>query len=220
MEIAEAIKARKSIRAFLPRPVPKQVLEEILELAARSPSWGNTQPWEVTIIAGGVMEQVKEALLQEARSAVVPDPDIPYPSFGELYRSRSRDLGSRLYQLLGISREDKQRRQEWGLQTSKFYDAPNALVFYLDEELGPWSLLDLGLFTQSVMLAALAFDLGSCSLAAVAGYPQVLRRILGIPDNKKIVCGMAIGYPDWQHPATKLESPREPVSSFTQWHGF
>ena len=220
MEIGEAIRARKSIRAFLPKPVPRQVLEEIMELAARSPSWGNTQPWEVAIMAGDVMEQVKEALLQEAKSAAVPNPDIPYPTFGESHRSRSRELGIKLYQLLGISREDKQRRQEWGFQVYKFFNAPNGFVFYLDEELGPWSLLDLGLFCQSVMLSALAYDLGCCALAAVAGYPRVFREILSIPDNKKIVCGMAIGYPDWQHPATKLESPREPLSSFTQWHGF
>lgn len=220
MEIAEAVKVRKSIRAFQPRPVPKQVLAEILELAARSPSWGNTQPWEVTVIGGEIMEQVKEALLQAAGSEVSPDPDIPYPTFDEPYLSRRRDLGYRLYQVLGIDREDRKGRQEWALQGSKFFDAPNAFVFYLGEELGPWSLFDLGFFAQSVMLSALAFGLGSCPLAAVVRYPQVLRRILDIPDKKKIVCGLAIGYPDWQHPANKLASPREPVTSFTRWCGF
>lgn len=80
-------------------------------------------------------------------------------------------------------------------------------------------MLDLGLFSQSVMLAALNYDLGTCSLAAVVAYPQVLRRVLGIPDSKKIVYGMAIGYPDWQHPANILRSPREPVAGFTQWCG-
>lgn len=220
MEIVEAIRARRSIRAFRPQPVPKQVLAEVLEVATRSPSWANTQPWEVAVIGGEIMDEVKAALVEAATSGVSPAPDIPQVRFAEPYTSRSRELGSRLYQVLGISREDRERRQEWALRGQRLFDAPNALVFYLDEALGQWSLFDLGLFSQSVMLAALAFDLGTCSLAVVASHPQVLRRILGIPDKKKIAFGMAIGYPDWQHPANKLESPREPVASFTRWHGF
>ncbi|MDO8687107.1 MAG: nitroreductase, partial [Dehalococcoidales bacterium] len=152
-------------------------------------------------------------------SGVSPASDIPQVGFAEPHTSRSRELGLRLYQVLGISREDREKRQEWTLQGQRFFDAPNALVFYLDEALGPWSLFDLGLFSQSVMLAALTFDLGTCTMAAVARYPLVLRRILGIPDNKKIVLGIAIGYPDWQHPANKLVSSREAMASFTKWHG-
>ena len=219
MEVVEAIKTRKSIRGFLPRPVPKQVLENILGLAARSPSWANSQPWEVTVIGGEIMEQVKEALFQETRSGATPDPDIPDPQFSELYRTRTRDLGYRLYAALGIKREDKKAREEWALQGVKFFDAPNGLILYLDRELGPWFLLDLGLFLQSITLVALTFGLGTCPLAAVVRYPKVLRKILGIPDEKMIVCGIAIGYPDWQHPANNLQSPREPVEVFTQWHG-
>lgn len=220
MEIVEAIKARRSIRAFLPQPVPKRVMEEILEVAARSPSFANTQPWEVTVIGEEVMEQVKEALLQAVKSEVPPTPDIPYPRFAEPYLSRLREEGYMLYQILGIKREDREARREWSLQGRKFFDAPNGLVFYLDEELGQWSLFDLGLFSQSVMLAASAFGLGTCALAAVVTYPAILREILGIPDGKKIVCGMALGYPDWNHPANKLVSVREPVASFTRWCGF
>jgi len=220
MEVVEAIKTRKSIRAFLPQPVSKQVLEEILEVAVRSPSWANTQPWELTVIGGETMEQVKAAFLQAITAGEVPNPDIPYARFTEPYLSRTRDLGQKLYQVLGINREDREKREEWALKGRIFFDAPNGLIFYLDKELGPWSLFDLGLFSQSIMLAALAFGVGSCPLAAVMGYPEILRNILGIPDTKKIVYGMAIGYPDWQHTANKIESPREPVASFTQWRGF
>lgn len=220
MELVEAIKTRKSIRAFLPRPVARSVLADILELAARSPSWRNTQPWEVAVIGGDIMDEVQAALIEAATSGVSPAADIPQVSFAEPYISRSRDLGYKLYQVLGISRENMEKRREWALQGLRFFDAPNGLVFYLDEELGPWSLFDLGLFSQSVMLAALAFDLGTCSMGDVGHYPQVLRRILGIPDKKKIAFAMAIGYPDWQHPANKLLSPREAMASFSQWHGF
>ncbi|MFC1847366.1 nitroreductase [Chloroflexota bacterium] len=220
LDIIGTIRARKSIRSFLPRPVPKQVLEEVLELAARSPSRSNTQPWEVIAIGREVMEQVSGALVQAALSPVSPDPDIPYTRFEEPYSSRRRELGYMLYEILGINREDKQARDEWALKGMRFFDAPNCLLFCLDRELGPWSLLDLGLFAQSVMLASLAFGLGCCSSANVTGYPRVLREILNIPDKKWVVFGMAIGYPDWQHTANKLESPREPAANFTRWHGF
>ncbi len=220
MEIVEAIKTRKSIRGFLPPPVPKPVLEEVLRLAARAPSGTNIQPWEVTIIGGEVMQQVKEALFQEARSGTPPAQDIPRLRLPERYFDRRRDIGYRLYGILGIRREDKKVRREWALQAIKFFDAPNGLIFYLDSELFPNHLLDLGLFLQSIMLVALAFGLGTCPEGIVVIYPEVLRKILNISDRKKIVCGMAIGYPDWKHPANKLVSPREPIESFTQWHGF
>ncbi len=220
MEMIEAIKARKSIRAFLPQPVPRKVLEEILELAARTPSFSNTQPWEVTVIGGEVMEQVKKDLVQAASSGVPNESHIPYPDFTEPYLSRRRETGYTLYEVLGIDREDVQGRQEWSLQGKNFFGAPNGMIFYLDRELGLWSLFDLGLFFQSIMLAALSFGLSTCPLAAAVNYPKILQRILGIPDTKKIVCGMAIGYPDWQFPANKKESPREPGASFSRWCGF
>lgn len=220
MELIEAFRARKSVRAFLPTPVPRPMMEEVLELASRSPSWGNTQPWEVTVIGGKVMEQLKDVLFQVAESVASTEPDIPLFQFAEPYQSRRRDLGYRLYQLLGIERSDKKARSEWDLQGSRFFNAPNGLVFYLNKELGSWSLFDLGMFFQSVMLAALSFGLGTCPLAQGIFYPAVLRGLLNIPEDKTIVCTMAIGYPDWQHPVNKLESPREPVESFTRWCGF
>lgn len=218
--INDVIGARRSIRAFLPQAVSRQVLEEILGLAARAPSFANTQPWEVAVIGGEIMEQVKAALLQAARDEVPPALDIPFPRFVDPYLSRLREEGHLLYEILGIKREDKEARKEWSLRSRKFFDAPNGLIIYMDKELGEWSLFDLGLFTQSVMLVASAYGLGTCALAAVVTYPGVLREILGIGDDKKIICGLAIGYPDWQHPANKLVSTREPVASFTRWCGF
>ncbi len=220
MEIVEAIKTRKSIRAFLPHPVPKETIEQVLELAKRSPSWANTQPWEVAVLGGEVMVQVQQALAQAASSGMTPSPDIPFPRFPESYIARRRSIGSRLYELMGINREDRQARLEWARKGNRFFDAPNGFIFYQDRELSPWSMLDLGLFSQTLMLAAVSFGLGTCSLAAAAPYPAILRQILGIPEEKKIVYGMAIGYPDWQYPANKLQSPREPVSSFARWYGF
>lgn len=220
MEIAEAIKSRKSIRGFLPQPVPKEVLEEVLRLASHSPPANNRQPWEVAVIGGEVLKQLKQALFEAAKSGIPPDHDIPEPPPPELYLNRSRDLARRLYGILGIAREDREAREQWALLRIRFFDAPNALIFYQDRRLGLVSLLDIGLFLQSIMLAALAFGLGTCPETSVVSYPKILRRILNIPDEKIIVGGIAIGYPDWQQPANKLESPREPLESFARWHGF
>ncbi len=219
MELAEAISARKSIRGFQPKPVPRPVIESILGLAARSPSWSNTQPWEVIVIGGEVMAEVKAALVQAVTSGTPAAPEIPLPGFADPYLNRRRDLGIRLYQALGISREDRDARDTWSLQGYRFFEAPIGLIFCLDAALGTWSVLDLGMFLQSVMLAALSFGLGTCATATVVHYPDVLRQILGIPERQKIICGMAIGYPDWQHPANRVESQRETVAGFTRWCG-
>ena len=180
------------------------------------------QPWEVAVIGGEAMQQVKAAVLQVTTAGEPTNPDTPFPqaSFDEPYDSRRRALGIRLYQLLGIGREDREKRQEWSLRGRIFFDAPDGLIFYMDRRLGESSLSDLGMFSQSVMLAAVAFGLGTCALGAVVSYPDILRSILDIPDTKKIVYGIAIGYPDWQQSVNTLESSREPVSSFTQWRGF
>ena len=218
MDIIETIKIRKTIRAFLPKPVSKEILEELLEAARHSPSWANTQPWEMAVLGGDVIGEVKAALIDVATSGETPGSDIPQVRFEDPYLSRSRGVGAGLYEALGIGREDQEKRQEWALQGRKFFDAPAALIFYLDANLGTWSMLDLGLFAQSVMLAALNFDLGTSSLAVVAAYPKILRRILSIPESKKIAFGMAIGYPDWEHPANKFQSKREEVDNFAHWY--
>lgn len=220
MDLVEGIKTRKSVRAFLPRPVPRETLEQILELAACAPSWSNTQPWEVTVIGGDVMKELQNTIFQMANSGVTPSPDIPFPRFPEPYVTRSRNLGSQLYTVLGINREDREARLAWARQGNRLFDAPNGFIFDIDRQLGPYSILDLGLFCENLMLAAAGFGLGTCALAAGVLYPAVLRSLLGIPEAKQIVFSMAIGYPDWQHPVNKLTSQRDPVASFTRWCGF
>ncbi|MFH1381369.1 MAG: nitroreductase [Chloroflexota bacterium] len=222
MDVVTALKTRKSIRGFLPRPVPRETLEEILKIACRAPSGANTQPWEVAVVGGEKMKELKDAIYQAAKSGVAEMSDFTHGYHGqkEPYLSRQREVGFGLYGLLGIKREDRQRREEWGLQGRRFFDAPNALVLYLDKDLGPLTVFDVGLFAQSITLTALTFGLGTCILASVARFPNIIRGMLGIPPEKKIVCGIAIGYPDDAHPANKLESTRAPLSEFTKWYGF
>ena len=121
---------------------------------------------------------------------------------------------------LNISREDSLKKQEWALSGLRFFDAPNGIVFYYDRALNHWSLLDIGLLLQNIMLAALNYGLGTCTETTVTRFPDILRALLHIPESKIIVCGMAIGYPLEEDPVNQYVSPREPLEKISSWHGF
>lgn len=220
MEVIEAIRERRSVRAFKEAPVPKQVLEELLSIAVQAPSWANAQPWEFTVVGGSVLEELRQALVEKAASGTPTYSDIPYPEFAPPWKDRIRDNGKRLFQTIGIEREDREKRRWWSLQGPALFGAPNAIIFYLDRSLTTWSIFDLGLLAENVMLAALDFGLGTCAQAALVRYPDVLRRILGIPDSKMIVVGLSIGYPDWDAPANRHKSRREALDAVAEWRGF
>ncbi len=219
MDVLEAIRNRKSIRAYKPDPVPKEVLRELIEVSLRAPSYENSQPWEFTIVGGEVMEKLKSALVEKLSSGEAPHPDIPLARLPEIYRERGRQLGRTIFQILGIAREDRERRFLWNLEMMKFFNAPNGIIIYVDRSLGPWSLVDVGIVLQTIMLAALGYGLGTCPEAAVVQYPEVLRDMLNIPESKQIICGIAIGYPDWDAPINNFRSNREPVDRLVTWQG-
>ncbi|MDP2953525.1 MAG: nitroreductase [Chloroflexota bacterium] len=216
----EAIKGRRTIRAYLPRPVPKEALQEVLEVARYSPSWANTQPWEFAVFGGEVMETIREALENMAAAQTPPNPDIPAPLFTDKLRQRSRENGLLLYRSLGITREDVEKRRRYELLGTRLFEAPNGIVIYMDRSLGPWSVLDIGLVLQSIMIAAHSYGLGTSALYNLIRYPEVLRTYLDIPESKKIVCGLAIGYPDEAAPQNLYERPRAPLEELATWHGF
>ena len=216
-EFLEVIKDRRSMRSFRPDPVPKEVLQQVLEAAIRAPSWSNTQPWEFTVVGGKLLERLKGVLFEKASAGVPPNPDIPFPTFQDPCLQRSRENGKKFFETLGITREDKARRMEFSLSMSKFFGAPNGIIVYIDRELGPYSILDAGIAIQNLLLAAHCIGLGACPEAAVVTYPDVLREMLGIPVSKKIICGVAIGYPDEAAPINKHRSPRDPLDVFVTW---
>jgi len=219
MEVMEAISSRRSVRAYKPDPVPRKVLEELLEASIRAPSWGNSQPWEFAILGGKVIEDLKRRLVAKAEAEVPPNPDIPWPSFGPPWDERRRQNGRRLFEVLDIRREDAKKRLEWSNSMLRFFGAPNGIIFYLDRSLSTWAILDVGNLIAHIILGAQAYGLGTCPEAAVARYPDVLREVLKIPETKYIVCGMAIGYPDPAAAVNKFRSQREPLSAYATWHG-
>jgi len=223
MDVIEAVKKRKSIRGYKSDPVPKEVLEQILELASRAPSAMNTQPWEFTLLAGDVLENVKQTNVKLLKSGVQPNPEHVVVSWPResIYRQRQVDLAKLLFQLMDIAREDTEKRAKWMERGFRYFDAPAVIIVTVDRclsESGP--LIDIGAVMQTICLAALHFDLGTCIEDQGVAYPEVLRKYAHIPESKRIIMAIAIGYPDWDFPANKLETEREPTKNVTTWLGF
>lgn len=221
MELKEALRARKSIRGYLPDPIPKKILADILSLALRAPSAINSQPWEIVVATGETLEKIKQGNIQMAESGIWPHPDIPMPRFTEVHRKRQLALGAQLYGLMGIERDDMEKNIEWGKKSLRFFDAPALIIILSDRALEVTnSAFDCGLLTQNIALLALEYGLGTCINQQGVFYPEVIRTYTDIPDSKRIIICIDIGYPDWIFPANKINSDREPLEKITTWHGF
>jgi nitroreductase len=223
MELIEAIRARKSIRDFKPDPVPQEVLREILEVATRAPSAMNTQPWEFAVIAGDALRRIKEDNVANLRSGIPAKVDhlvVGWPQ-DSVYRTRQVDLAKQIFALMGIPREDKEKRAQWLGRGFRFFDAPAAIIILTDKNLsetGP--AVDIGAAMQTICLAALTHGLGTCIEDQGILFSDVVRKYTSIPESKRIMIAIAIGYPNGDFPANRLESTRESVDNITTWHGF
>ena len=228
MDIAEAIRQRRSIRAFKPDAVPQEILKEIMELALRAPSWANTQPWEFAIVSGKEVEEIRRAFIEKAKADEERNPDLAGPrEFPEPYNTRRRALGIKILEIKGISREDREKRRWWQLQGLRLFEAPSVIYIYVDrsfyfqgDSLNVWPVFDCGLVAENVMLLATEYGLGTIPEIQAVAYPDVLRKILAIPDSKLIVLGIAIGYPNWDDPVNQLYSDRDPLDKVARWYGF
>ncbi len=220
MDVIEAINGRRSVRAFKPDPVGRETLERIVEAALRAPSWENSQPWEFAVLGGEAMSNYRTTIMAMMRAGEKPRLDIPWPRLSGRYLERAKEDGRRLFRELGIAREDKEAVIQWRLSMSRFFDAPNGVVVYVDSSLGEWSLIDTGIALQNLMLAAWHHGVGSCALAAAVIYPDVARSLLNIPQSKRIIIGIAVGYPDLSKPAAQFRAGRDPMEAMVTWHGF
>jgi nitroreductase len=227
MDIDEAIDQRKSIRSFRSDPVPEAILRKIIEVALRAPSYDDTQPWELAIVTGKKLEEIRQSFVEKA-AAEDPNPDIPLVrEFPQPYDTRRRVLGRKVLELKGIKREDKEKRMWWLLQGLRSFEAPCVIYIYIDRsfylqggKVNIWPVFDCGLVAENIMLLATGYGLGTVAQIQTVLYPDVLRKVSGIPDSKLMVLGIAVGYPDWNDPVNQLRSEREPLDNVTTWHGF
>ena len=223
MEVLEAIAARKSIRGFAPDPVPVEILRGVLEAATHAPSAMNSQPWEFYVLGGEVLASVKRANAEKLNAGIPPNPEHLVVGWGpdSVYRNRQVALAKQIFQLMDISRDDAAGRAQWLQRGFRFFDAPAAVVIVVDSSLREGApLLDIGAVMQSICLAALTYGLGTCIEDQGVMYPDVIREFTGMPESKRIVISIAIGYPDGQFAANRVDSAREPLDGISTWCGF
>jgi nitroreductase len=212
VDFEQVVNSRYSARMFRPRPVPDDTMQRILALAQHTPSWCNSQPWQLVITRGEATERLRRALYDHARSGVAPTPDFAFPvAYLGAYRERRKVCGVQLYQSLGIGREDKSAAAGQALENFRFFGAPHVAIVTTPEALGAYGMLDCGLYVQTFMLAARSLGVDSIAQAALASYPQFLRQFLGLSDDRKVVCGLSFGYADTGHPIHAYRTERAGV---------
>lgn len=218
--VEEAITTRRSVRRFLPTPVPRVVVEHVLAVASRAPSGTNMQPWRVYVLTGRAKKALSSAIVDADRTR--PEQYSAeyqyYPrEFPEPYKSRRRKIGWDLYGLLGIQKGDGERMRAQHARNYVFFDAPVGMIFTIDRvlEIGSW--LDYGMYLQNVMLAARGLGLHTCPQASFTTYYAIIKDHLSIPESEMVVCGMSLGYADHEAPENQLVTEREPVANFARF---
>ena len=221
--VDNAITSRRSVRAFLPTPVPRETIEAILAVAARAPSGTNTQPWKVHVLTGFAKAELSRLILDAfndpAQKAQHSDEYAYYPTeWVSPFIDRRRKVGWDLYSLLGIGKSDKAAMQAQHAKNYDFFGAPVGLIFTVDRVMRQGSWLDYGMFLQSVMVAARARGLDTCPQAAFTPFHRLIGQELQLPSSEMVVCGMSLGHADPAAVENTLVTERESVSGFACFH--
>ncbi len=207
------LRERHSCRAFLPKPVPRQVIERVLEVAQRTASWCNSQPWQVVVTSGAATERFRETMYAAASSGATEDGDFPFPrEYRGVYLARRRESGFQLYNTLGIARGDKAAYRRQSLENFKLFGAPHVAIVTTDEALGVYGAIDCGGYVGNFMLAAQALGVATVPQAALAFHAGTVRRHFGLGDDRRVVCGISFGYEDRAHPANSYRTSRAAIA--------
>jgi nitroreductase len=212
MTVREALFARHSFRAFLPAPVEKEKLRAILEAAQRSPSWANSQPWEIFVVSGVALGKIQEGFAKKREEKAPPAPETEFPGeWTEAVKRRQRQLGP------DMERDCGEAARDFGRQNQNFFNAPAIIYVCIDKTLSHWSLYDAGAWSESFLLAAIEEGIGGIQAAQTVLYPDVIRSAAQIPDNLKIVIGIPIGYVDRDNRINNFTSSRDPLETVVRW---
>ena len=216
--LTDLLKTRYSCRAFLPDPVPDDVVTKIVDAARHVPSWCNAQPWQVTITKGDATEQFRAALLAEASQGTVPQPDLPWPSgYSGDYAERRRTCGFQLYDAVGIEKSDRAARMAQMLRNYALFDAPQVAIIHAPAELGPYGAMDCGGFVTAFTLAATALGVATIPQAAIAAYAPLVREHLSIAEDRLILCAISFGYADTEAAINQFRTTRADPAHIIDW---
>jgi len=215
--LAALLTERYSCRGFLPHPVPRETIVNILALAQRTPSWCNAQPWQLVITSGAATERFRNALYDHAQKHEV-SPDYPFPAaYRGAHLERRRECGFQLYAAVGVKRGDREAGARQMLENFRLFGAPHAAIVSTDEALGIYGAIDCGAYVNNFMLAAKSLGVASIAQAALARHPQFTRQFFGLPEDRRIVCGISFGFEDPAHPANQFRTSRAALEAVADW---
>ena len=214
----QLLNARYSCRAYRPDPVPREVLARAFAAAQRTPSWCNTQPWQLHVVSGAARQAMVDRLHALAAAGEPAQPDFPFPpGYEGVYRERRKVCGVQLYASLGIGRDDRERARQQSLENFRGFGAPHMAFVTSEDALGVYGLLDCGLYLMSLMLCLEAEGVSTIPQAALASYPQSVRDHLGLPAHRRVVCGLSFGYGDAAAPVNGYRTARESLEDVVHW---
>lgn len=217
--LRELLEERWSCRGFLDREVPDNVLERLLTMAQRSPSWCNTQPWHVTILRGAELDAIRHDLVEHATThAGTPDLDFPIQYAGE-FLARRRECGWQLYESLGIAKGDREASLAQAMENFRFFGAPAAAIITTESDLGTYGAIDCGVYLGNFLLAAQSLGLATIAQASMASHSEFFRERLKLPDHRKVVVGVSFGYADLDHPTRNFKTTRIDINDAATFVG-
>ena len=212
------VRERRCVRGFdAERPVPREVIREVFQLAQHAPSNCNVQPWRVVIASGATRDRLKERLCAAFDSGDMGDPEDPIDTFPDDYRRLQVACAVEMYGKMGVARGDWQGRMAALRRNFELFDAPHVAVVGMDKRFGVGVAVDVGIYVQTVLLSLWSRGIGSCPQAALRQYPDIVRETLGIPESTRLLCGIAFGYEDPDVPANGTRQPREPLENNVQF---
>jgi nitroreductase len=224
MQVTDALESRFTCRAYLPTPVPRALVEDLLTQASRAPSGGNLQPWRVWALAGEDLRSLEAAIASQIAAGRYADGDVEYyiypPEMKEPYASRRFRIGEAMYAALGVTREDAAGRMGEYERNFQFFGAPVGLFFAIDRSMQQGQWADLGMYMQSLMLLARERGLHTAALESWSLWHRTVRAALQIPDELMLFCAMALGHADFDAPVNMLRAERAPLSAFACLRGF
>ncbi len=213
MELLDAIAARRSVRGFLDREVPAEVMQRIFAIAQQAPSNCNVQPWKVYVASGALKDRLRCQMVDNTVNGVSPNPDYEYRAdFVGEYRKRQVECAVALYTEMGIGRHDRPGRTRAALRNFEFFDAPHIAFVGMNPEFGATVAVDVGMYAQTLMLTMVAFGLHSCPMGTMRNYPDLIREAFGVEDGTKILFGISFGYEDPAVPANATRTTRVPLA--------
>jgi len=218
-DLDQAIRERRSVRGFVPKPVPRDLLEELFGLAQHAPSNCNVQPWRVYVASGEVVEKLRSALVEATTAGESSAMAAPIDEFLGGYREKQIACAVELYSKMGVERGDREGRFNASLRNFEFFDAPHVAYVCMAKSFGIGVALDVGMYVQTLMLAMQSRGISSCAQASLRAFPELAAEYLGIPDDEQILCGLSFGYEDPDVPANQTRQPRDPITSNVFFRG-